>query len=167
MTLSPDPIAFILEQHERQLAICDRLEDLITIPIDQLEARSVHALLDFLTTDLPDHIEDEERDLFPILGARLADDQNLSVILDQLILEHELDRDLVEPIVEGLRLVVDGGDLVDPTVFYASVMTFAEAMRRHLNWENRVILPLAETVLSEDDRLQLGERIAARRHKDP
>lgn len=126
-------------------------------------AGSAAALVEFLTTDLPRHIEDEERDLFPLLASRQAHDQDLPVILDQLVSEHELDRDLVEPIVEDLRQIADGLALADARRFCVYARTFTEVMRRHLNWENRVVLPLAERVLSDRDRAELGRNIVDRR----
>jgi hemerythrin-like domain-containing protein len=158
-----DPIAFILEEHDRQFEICAHLETLVSASESEPSARWAASLLEFLTKDLPVHIEDEERDLFPMLAARQGDNQDLPVILDQLVLEHELDRGLVEPIVDDLRDVAEGRVLADPTRFDMYVRTFTEAMRRHINWENRVVLPLARRLLSEEDRAHLGGRITDRR----
>ena len=163
METSQDPIEFILEEHDRQLEVCVRLEDLVSASDSGPKVRWASSLLEYLTKDLPIHIEDEERDLFPLLASRQEHDQDLPVILDQLISEHELDRGLVEPIVEGLRHIAEGGDLADSGRFCMYVQTFTEAMRRHLNWENRVVLPLARRVLSEEDRALLRDGIADRR----
>jgi hemerythrin-like domain-containing protein len=35
--------------------------------------------------------------------------------------------------------------------------------RRHLNWENRVVLPLAQRLLTEEDKQDLARRMIARR----
>ena len=163
MDALPDPIAFILEEHDRQLEVCARLEDLVAALDTDATAGSASSLLEFLTRDLPLHIEDEERDLFPLLASRQDHDRDLPVILDQLVSEHELDRDLVEPIVEDLRHIANGLALADARRFCVYARTFTEAMRRHLNWENRVVLPLAERVLSDRDRAELGQSIAERR----
>jgi hemerythrin-like domain-containing protein len=77
--------------------------------------------------------------------------------------EHELDRGLIEPIVEDLRHIAEGSVLVDSGRFCMYVRTFTVAMRRHLNWENRVVLPLARRVLSKEDRALLRDGIADRR----
>jgi len=158
-----DPIEFILEEHDRQLEMCARLEDLVVCLDSGVTARFASFVLDFLTGDLPLHIEDEERDLFPLLANRRENDQNLPVILDQLVSEHELDRDLVEPIIEDLRHIVNDQVLADSKRFCVYARTFTEAMRRHLNWENRVVLPLAERVLSEQDRAELSRSMVDRR----
>jgi hemerythrin-like domain-containing protein len=163
MEPSQDPIEFILEEHDRQLEVCVRLEDLVSASDSDPKAHWAASLLEYLTKDLPIHIEDEERDLFPLLASRQEHDQDLPVILDQLMSEHELDRGLIEPIVEDLRHIAEGSVLVDSGRFCMYVRTFTVAMRRHLNWENRVVLPLARRVLSKEDRALLRDGIADRR----
>lgn len=160
-----DPIEFILDEHNRQFEICAHLENFVGALESEPSARGATSLLGFLTEDLPVHIEDEELDLFPLLASRRGDDENLTVILDQLVAEHELDRGLVEPIVEDLRHIADGRALSDLRRFCMDVRAFTEAMRRHVNWENRVVIPLAERVLNEEDRAHLAARIAARRQR--
>ena len=164
MEPSQDPIEFILEEHDRQLEVCTGLEEVLTMPGSQLPPRRALSLLDFLTKDLPTHIEDEEEDLFPLLASRQRDNLDLPVILDQLVSEHELDRGLVEPIVDDLRNIAEGRTSADSKRFHMNVRTFAEATRRHLNWENRVVLPLAQRVLGEKDRVKLANGMAARRN---
>ncbi len=163
MATLQDPIEFILEEHDRQLEICDRLENLINALEFEPCARMAASLLGFLTEDLPAHIEDEEQDLFPMLASQRGNDQDLAIILDQLVSEHELDRSLVEPIVDSLGQIADGRALADSRRFCMDVRAFSVAMRRHINWENRVVLPAAERNLSEKDRARLGARIANRR----
>ena len=158
-----DPIVFFFEEHERQLEICARLEDLATATDSDSATSSAASLLEFFTKDLPLHIEHEERDLFPLLASRQDHDLDLPVILDQLISEHELDRDLMEPIIQDLRQIAEGLALADARKFHVCARTFTEAMRRHLNWENRVVLPLAERVLGDRDCVNLGRSIAERR----
>lgn len=165
METPQDPIELMLEEHDRQLDICARLETLISSDASEWSKRRAASLLDFLCGDLPVHIKDEERDLFPMLLARQESDQNLAVILDQLVSEHELDHGLIEPIVADLRHIVAGRNPDDRTRFCVQVRTFTEDLRRHLNWENRVVLPLARRVLSAEDRLSLGISMAARRQQ--
>jgi len=158
-----DPIAHILSEHDRQLEVCGRLEDLVADPTSDTTVQLASSILEFLSEDLPLHIEDEEQALFPLLTSRQANDPNLSVILDQLTSEHELDRDLVEPIVEGLRDIAKDRKSTDLTRFCVHARTFTEVMRRHLNWENHIVLPLAEKVLNDVDRKQLARNMIGRR----
>lgn len=158
-----DPIAFILDEHERQFEICDRLENFVGTLESEPSGQEVQSLLAFLTEDLPVHIDDEERDLFPMLASRGYNDPNLNIILEQLAAEHELDRGLVEPILEELRRIAEDRAPSDSRRFCMEVRAFTEAMRRHINWENRVVVPLARAILSEDDRVRLARHMAERR----
>ena len=84
-----DPIAFILDEHDRQFEICDRLENFVGTLESEPSGQEAQSLLAFLTEDLPVHIDDEERDLFPMLASRGYNDQNLNIILEQLAAEHD------------------------------------------------------------------------------
>ncbi len=159
----PDPIDFILHEHDRQVEICDALETLISVlDLEPVRARA-GALLHFLTVDLPLHIEDEELDLFPLLRARCEPSDEMAEVLDQLTLEHEEDRELASVIVADLTALRDGREPSHMVRFHSNVRAFCELQRRHLIWENRLVLPLARGQLSVADKADLGQRMIARR----
>ena len=159
----PDPVELILQDHDRQLEICSTLEALISASKPEPVADWAASVLDYLTNDLPLHVEDEELDLFPRLGSRQPPESNLRDILDQLILEHESDNGLADLIVKDLRAIADGGSPADPARFQWNVGAFCAMQRRHLNWENRMVLPLAEALLTNEDKRDLARRMIARR----
>jgi len=159
---SPDPIQFILQDHDRQLEICSGLETLISASEAEPIAEWAVSLLCFLTRDLPRHVKDEELDLFPRLNARRPPESNLGDILDQLVAEHETDRGLADLVIEDLRAIAEGRPPEYPIRFQMNVRAFCEMQRRHLNWENRVVLPLARTLLTEEDKQDLAQRMVAR-----
>ena len=159
----PDPIKFILNEHDRQLEICDALETLISVLDLEPVAGRASALLRFLTVDLPLHIEDEEQDLFPMLRAHCGAQGEIGEVLDQLAVEHEDDRDLACPIVADLEALSEGRAPSHPLRFHGNARAFCELQRRHLIWENRLVLPLAERHLSVADKAELGRRMAERR----
>lgn len=158
-----DPIDFILKEHDCQFEVCALLKRLLDALESEPRAQWAERVLAYLTEDLPVHIEDEEEDLFPMLASRKGEETEFLTILDQLILEHEFDRGLVEPMLNGVRDIAEGRALADPTRFYMYARTFTEAMRRHLNWENRIVLPLASKILSEEEKAELANRIFGRR----
>ena len=159
----PDPIEFILHEHDRQIEICDALETLISVlDLEPVKARA-GALLHFLTADLPLHIEDEELDLFPLLRARCGPSGEMAEVLDQLAQEHEEDRELASVIAADLTALRDGREPSHTVHFRSSARAFCELQRRHLVWENRLVLPLARTQLSAADQAELGQRMIARR----
>lgn len=161
----PDGVQLILQDHERQLEICNRLENLVSATDAEPMAEWAGALLSFLLEDLPLHITDEELDLFPRLKERQpAEESNLRDILDQLTMEHETDRGLAELVIEDLRTIAGGASPEFPARFQMNVRAFCEMQRRHLNWENRVLLPLAEVLLTQSDRQDLAHRMLGRRN---
>ena len=158
-----DPIAYIRREHDRQCDICDQLEDMANFPDTRRSPDHVKAVRDFLAEDLNLHIDDEEEDLFPALRRRCQGHEILEGILYQLNSEHELDRGLVQPILEELDNIRDNGGPRNVVRFASSVQAFVETQRRHLSWENRVLLPLAEKHLTSEDRRAVGSRMASRR----
>ena len=159
----PDPIGFISWDHERQLEVCGGLEKLVSASPVEPAAEWAVSLLSFLTDQLPLHIQDEELDLFPILISRQAPTSNLGEILEQLLTEHEVDQGLADLVVDDLKAVAKGDTPDQPQRFQMNVRAYCEMQRRHLNWENRVVLPLAETLLTDADKQDLARRMAARR----
>ena len=162
-----DPIAYIRQEHERQCQVCDQLEDMFNSLGQPPALEQAKRIRGFLLTDLPRHIEDEESDLFPALARRCESQEGLDEVLWQLASEHELDRELVELIVRELEAVIARGTARDPLRFSLNVRAFAETQRRHLMWENRVVLPLAERHLTAEDKTAMGRSMAARRGLTP
>ena len=159
----PDAIDFILREHDRQFEFCGTLEDLVNALDLEPIAAAAETLLSYLGRDLRLHIEDEELDLFPALASHCAEDPRLGEILQQLASEHEADSGLAELLVQDLRAIAEGRPPGHPLRFYMNVRAFCETQRRHLDWENRIVLPLAEKLLTGADRHLLGQRMAARR----
>ena len=159
----PDPIQFILQDHDRQVETCSRLEELISASETEPVADWAASLVSSLDRDLPLHVKDEELDLFPRLKSRRPPESNLGDILDQLITEHQTDEGLADLVIEDLRAIAEGALPEYPVRFQLNVRAFCEMQRRHLNWENRVVLPLAQRLLTEEDKQDLARRMIARR----
>lgn len=162
-----EPIEFILNEHYRQRRLCDRLDELTADMETSPVAQRADALQTFLTEDLRLHLEDEERDFFPLLRKRCKDEDEVGEILDMLSQEHELDRDLVGFLLDDLKILASGQQLVNPIRFLVNVREFTETQRRHLAWENAMVLPLARRRLNPGDLAELGRSMATRRGLDP
>ena len=158
-----DPLGLILAAHARQRQLCDQFDALVNEHKIEAVAPLAQQLLDFINGDLARHTEDEERDLFPLLRQRCLPEDGIEHVLDQLSAEHELDQDLVDFMIEDLKLLAEGRILPNPIRFLMNAKEFTVTQRRHLSWENRTVLPLAHRRLTADDLAALGRAMAERR----
>jgi len=158
-----DPIGFIRQEHDRQCEICYQLEDMVNALDQPPDLGQVELIRRFLAEDLNLHIQDEETDLFPALARRCKSHQVVDEILYQLTSEHELDKGLIDPILDALKAIVEGGAAQNSVRLARSVRAFVETQHRHLTWENRVVLPMADSHLTDEDKQAIGRSMAARR----
>ncbi len=150
-TLQEGPLEQLEAEHARQLQTLTSLET-ITKREDSVEMiRFASELLNFFTVDLTRHMEHEENGLFPILKQRCHPSDNLEMIINQLSHEHELDRDLVDFLVSDLKKIAHGLHGAIPMRFNINAQAFIETQRRHIDWENKIVLPLARKRLTAED----------------
>lgn len=166
-SLTPDkflsPLTAILSEHDRQLVISEWLLQLANDQRLRPVLEEAAALLAFLTRDLPLHHKDEEDDLFPMLRLRCTSEDAIDGILAELDRDHAAESFLIRDIDVDLGVIVDGRELENPGRFFTSLRIFAEGQKRHLLWENKVVLPLARRRLTRKDLEALGRNMAARR----
>ena len=158
-----EPLEFIRAEHQRQLSVCDWVGEFTGSLGSDPVPEDATALLNFLMRDLPLHMEDEEQDLFPLLKLRCLPEDGINAILQQLSREHALDGDLVDFIVSDLRLIAGKAKVPNLVRFFVNIHGFTEAQRRHLAWENDVVLPIARERLIAEDLAELGRNMASRR----
>jgi len=86
-----DPVEFIHREHDRQIIVLGAIERLAEAPgADDARETAAYAL-DYLARELPLHLEDKERDLFPRLAERVTADDGFDDILAALRGEHQAD----------------------------------------------------------------------------
>ncbi len=158
-----DPIAFLFAQHDRQLVICAALDRLAASPSDEKAAENAQFILDYANGEMPLHLADEEEDLFPRLLARCDPEDGLDNMVDQLENEHETDSALYKRLEHELKGIARGEKPGHLEVFSADARAFAMLQRRHLNWENGTILPLARQMLTPGDLEDMRVAMSARR----
>lgn len=157
-----DPIDTILADHVRQSDMCDRLAMLAdAADVAAVTAESEY-LLTMLTVELRRHTADEEADLFPLLRRRCQPEDGIDRILRELSAEHELDQDLVDFIVADLKRLGAGG-LANPVRLLINMRAYADTQRRHIAWENNVVIPIARKRLTSADLTTLRKAMAGRR----
>lgn len=166
-TAFPSPIDFLYAEHERQLSACALLDRLVHNPRHGADAAELEALHRFLVRELPLHVADEEQDLFPMLRRRCPDSDDVEEICELLKREHDTDNTLYGDLIRNLEAVITGHAFDDPSQFMMNAFAFSETQRRHLSWENTVVLPRAVRHLTEEDCAELARRIAERRGASP
>ncbi len=161
-----EPLDAIVEEHDRQEQVCGRLEAMAADLDAEDIVRQAAAVLPHLRVDLPLHTRDEEEDLFPLLERRCRPHDRVAQILDQLRWEHARDTDLVNFITGDLEAMASGLGLAHPIRLAMNARAFAEVQRRHLAWENGIVIPLARQRLTRADLVEFGRRMAERRGLD-
>ena len=145
------PLEQIEAEHNLQLQVLAKLERIIKAADSRELPQFAPKLLDFFANDFARHIEHEEKGLFPILKKRCRPVDDLEMIVNQLSYEHELDRDLVDFLCGDLEKIARGRHSSTPARFSINAQAFIETQRRHIGWENRIVLPLARKRLTEED----------------
>ena len=158
-----DALAMIGRDHARQLKVCDILEDTAQELLSEASPVLLSAVTGFLREDLPNHIRDEEQGLFPLLKQHVGDDGDLRAILKQLQADHEFDEDLVDFLLTDLDKLAKGHHLANPQRLLINMNAFARGLRRHIEWEEGVVMPLARRVLAPEDVQALGRQMVTLR----
>lgn len=156
-----DPVDAILAAHAAQRAACALLDQAAALgAVDQATG---DALRRYLTELLPLHWQDEERDLFPLLRRRAQPEDAITAALARLAHDHEASAAETVTLARTLDRMTHG-DVPDAQT-RAAMRAFADRERRHLAFENAVILPLARLRLTADDRTTLRLSMQ-RRYRD-
>lgn len=157
------PIALLRSAHDRQRTACARLSLLIdTMPGIGFE-KAAAAVLDCLSFDVPLNVEDEEELLAPALRRRCGTSKVLDATLAHSRRDHRTAAGVAARTCEGLDRLAQGYTPVRPLDFVVSALELLDLLEDHLDWEDRALLPLAETSLTMDDLARLGRDMARRR----
>ncbi len=146
------PLGRLADVHARQLRVCDILEriaDALPRPPSRLVCLR---LLDILTVDMPLHHADEEGGLFPLLRRRTEADDGIDAVLERLSIEHTEDEALLPEVLETLQALADDvGPEREPDIAGYVLRGYFESQRRHIAWEEDVVMPLARNRLHATD----------------
>ncbi len=158
-----EPIDYIRSEHDRQLRLCDRIDQLVRQQRPEALRKEATGLLAYLTEALPLHCRDEEEDLFRLLRRACPPEDRIETVLSELDRDHATELFLGHHVVAHLKARGGRNPVPDETRLYRDLLAFTECQRRHLEWENTVVLPLARTRLSAADLAEMGRNMSARR----
>lgn len=159
-----DPIAVLEDDHELQLSLCSVLEEIADSLPHALDRRLTQTALGVLTVNWPAHVSLEEQCLFPLLRRRSDGDTTLKRMLERLQSEHAGDEDCACEIEATLGTIVAGDRIQNPEMLGFMLRGFFESQRRHIGWENAVLLPIARQRLIDDDLAEMRAWIAFNAH---
>ncbi len=162
-----NPIDDIERAHGRQARLCDELEQIADTLPDQVDPALCDTVTQILLTELPLHRRDEEQALFPLLEKRALPEDNVESHLSQLCVEHATDEGVAAELLELLPSLTDGERLHEPNMFGYMLRSFFECYRRHLIWEQNLILPLARKRLGRVDLVTLAKLMVDHRRTRP
>ncbi|MEO0383149.1 MAG: hemerythrin domain-containing protein [Pseudomonadota bacterium] len=158
--LEADPLTFLAEDHMRQREICAMLHMVASQPFP--EFRSMGMSLAYLRHEFLLHNADERAVLFPMMIARCEKEDEIGLIIDRLLHDHEGAQVQAQKVCHILETIMEIGDAPDE-VDRAELKDFAGRCQRYLILENAIILRLARIRLDEDDLATLTRKILLRR----
>jgi len=158
-----DQIAALEIDHACQLGLCDLLEriadDLPAVP----DKPAVRAVVAVLRDGMPGHSRLEEEILFPLLRRRSDAAPELAAFLTQLEQEHANDHEFAHEIADELDAMIAAGRARNGDMLGYMLRGYFTSQRRHIEWENATIVPLARRVLTKADLGEFDRLVAQHR----
>lgn len=149
--LTRNPLDELAHAHLVQAQICDAMEKIADGLPDEVDRRLCAQVASCLQYDLPLHHSDEDLGLFPLLMARAEESDGFDRIIERLSAEHQSDTDFAGEIAEALEHLGRGEPSVNPEMMGYMLRGFFERYRRHVQWEDVLVMPLARLRLTADD----------------
>lgn len=161
--LARNPLDEIAHTHAVHLQLCDAMEKIADGLPDEVDKRLCAQLVSCLQYDLPLHHSDEEEGLFPLLLARAEPSDGLEQVFERLTSEHQSDTDFASEIAEALEAMGRGERPENAEMMGYMLRGFFERYRRHVHWEDALVMPLARRRLTEDDLETLSQLMESNR----
>lgn len=161
--LRGSPLDLIERQHFVQAQLCDSLERIAGDLPDNVDRRLCKNVIASLQFEMPLHHRDEELGLFPLIEKRALPVDNIHDILAQLALEHATDESFSAELSESFGMLSEGRKLTNPATVAHMLRSFFECYRRHIAWENAIVIPLARKRLTTSDLIELAKVMAGHR----
>lgn len=169
-----EPLRLMTDCHrriERALGVLEKVaQDGHDTLLSDEHRRAVELALKYFDSAVPQHQEDEERSLFPLLRAsNLVETRTTWQQLAALETEHAISTSLHVDAKLSFRRWLDLARLEAPQRrrLNCALRCLREIYQRHIELEERKVFPLAGSVLTQDQLDQLGREMAERRGLAP
>ena len=81
-----NPLDFIAEDHMREREVCAMIDRFVAA--GGLPSAELNPAVDFLKVRLPEHLADEEMDLFPLMLKRCEPEDEIDKVIEKLLSDH-------------------------------------------------------------------------------
>ncbi|MEZ5776158.1 MAG: hemerythrin domain-containing protein [Hyphomicrobiaceae bacterium] len=160
-----DPLEALERDHILQLEVLDLIERIADTLPEVVDLRTIERAVPLLRRAWEHHMSFEDEALFPLLRERGRHLAHVSPLLDQLEHEHDADAPHCHEIADVFEEILAAGRQTSPEVLGYMLRGFFDSQRRHIAWENAMVLPLAREILSGSDLVTLqAYAIGLRRH---
>lgn len=162
-----DPLEMLLACHrriEKQLETLKRLRArLDSAGVDAEASSAAQAVLRYFQRAAANHHDDEEKDVFPLLGERITDPGE-AARFHALRAELERDHDEIDRMWSRLRRPLEGiAEGFNRALPETDVHAFVAAYARHILAEEATLQDFFQRWLDAHDRAALGKSMSARR----
>src|SRR5262245_11708847 len=158
-----DALDLIEREHRMQALLCDSLEHIADSLPNDVDCRLCAEVVHALRFEIPLHHRDEQCTLFPLIERRALPSDNIHDMLARLALEHATDESYAAKLLDSLEILSRSEKVKNPEMLGYMLRSFFESNRRHIHWENAVVLPLARVRLGEEDIKELERAMGLHR----
>jgi len=156
-----DPLAVLRADHERILEHCEILEKLLPHiaenGVDEQARSNISRVVHYFTTGAAHHHQDKQQNLYPVLNRQSL---KIADIIYRLKGEQGELTSLWDALLVDLKTPTA---LADNKSFATRVDKFCGDYRRHISYETRELLAIAQHILSRRQLQELGDAMAKRR----
>ncbi len=144
-------LACIDKEHQAERNLCDMLERIADNLLEPLDTELARTGIVTMRRCLRRHVVLEEKYLYPVLTKRLCPGHLAENLLEHIRCEHTIDESLAHDTADQLELALSRGRVENPEMLGYMLRGFFECRRRHIAWEDAIVLPLARYRLSAKD----------------
>ena len=154
-----DPLDRLAGEHTLQLELCDALEFIADGLPGRFDGKLLRRAIDVLAHGMTQHFDFEESVLFPLLRRCAGADATLIAALDQLEVEHGRDGGLCSELADELRFFLSREQPRNAEMLGYMLRGYFESQRRHIEWENSIVLSAARRLLVAQDCIEVASRL--------
>lgn len=148
----PGSLLHVIErEHCAEMCLCNMLERLADALPEPLDTEIASAGIATLRNCVRRHIVLEEHYLYPVLVKRAKPGEFNADLLEHISREHASDESHAHEAADQMEEALTRGRVPNPEMLGYMLRGFFEARRRHIAWENAVVLPLARRRLKKPD----------------